>query len=170
VSAGQSNGELSELADPAIDVDRSAMLLGHDVIAYREAKAGAFTGWLGREERLKELVLDLGRVPTPLSRTCTSTASPRSRVDTLRVGLKLESLPSFWRLSTKRSTRERPGKMILGISAFELVEFWYTTIPTPSKADITVGKDIVKVRQPLAVTFHAHLITGRGRHTSLARM
>src|SRR5215472_4993645 len=59
VSTGQSNGELSELTDPAIDSDRAAMLLGHDVIADREAEASAFTRRLGREERLKELVFDL---------------------------------------------------------------------------------------------------------------
>ena len=57
---GRSNGELSEIADLAVDGDRAAMLLGHDVIADREAEAGAFTSRLGREERLKELVLDLG--------------------------------------------------------------------------------------------------------------
>ena len=59
VSPWQSNGELSELADLAIDGDRAAMLLGHDVVADRKAEAGAFAGWLGREEGLKELVLDL---------------------------------------------------------------------------------------------------------------
>ena len=59
MSTGQSNRELSEIADLAIDGDRAAMLLGHDVVADREAEAGAFPGRLGREERLKELVLDL---------------------------------------------------------------------------------------------------------------
>ena len=59
MSAGQSNGELSEIADLAIDGDRAVMLLGHDVIADREAESGAFTSRLGREERLKELVFDL---------------------------------------------------------------------------------------------------------------
>ena len=57
--ARQSNGELGELADPAIDGDGAAVLLRHDVIADREAKAGAFAGRLGRKERLEELVLDL---------------------------------------------------------------------------------------------------------------
>ena len=37
------------------------MLLGHDVVADREIKAGPLAGWLRREERLKELVLDVGR-------------------------------------------------------------------------------------------------------------
>ena len=63
MSAGQSNGEFSEIADPAIHSDRAAMLLGHDVVADREAEAGSFAGRLRREERLKELVLDLGRDP-----------------------------------------------------------------------------------------------------------
>jgi len=35
------------------------MLLGHDVVADREAKAGPFAGRLRREERLEQLVLDL---------------------------------------------------------------------------------------------------------------
>src|SRR6516165_9795699 len=60
VSTRQSNGEPSELADLAIDGDRAAMLLGHDVIADREAEAGSFTSRLGREERLEQLVLNLG--------------------------------------------------------------------------------------------------------------
>ena len=61
MSTGQSNGELSELADPAIDGYRAAMLLRHDVIADRQAKASAFTSRLGREERLKEPVAVFGR-------------------------------------------------------------------------------------------------------------
>jgi hypothetical protein len=60
VSTGQSNGELREIADPAIDGDCAAMLLGHDVVADREAKACAFTSRLGRDEWLKEFVPNLG--------------------------------------------------------------------------------------------------------------
>jgi len=60
VSAGQSNGELREITDLAVDADRATMLLGHDVVADREAEAGAFPGRLCREERLEELVLNLG--------------------------------------------------------------------------------------------------------------
>ena len=37
------------------------MLLGHNIVADREAEAGAFASRFGGEERLKELVLDLGR-------------------------------------------------------------------------------------------------------------
>src|SRR5712691_6811190 len=33
----------------------------HDVVADREAQPGALSGWLCREERLEQLVLDLGR-------------------------------------------------------------------------------------------------------------
>ncbi len=36
------------------------MLLGHNVVADREAKPGAFAGWLGREEWLEQLVLNFG--------------------------------------------------------------------------------------------------------------
>jgi hypothetical protein len=49
----QAYRELGELADPAIDGDRPAMLLRHDVVADREAEAGALAGRLGREERLE---------------------------------------------------------------------------------------------------------------------
>src|SRR5262245_64270001 len=56
--AGQSDGELRVLADPAVDLDRAAVLLGHDVIANRETKPGSFAGRLRGEERLKELVFD----------------------------------------------------------------------------------------------------------------
>src|SRR4029077_7755071 len=44
----------------AINSDRAAVLLGHDVIADREAKPRAFAGRLGGEERLEQLVSDLG--------------------------------------------------------------------------------------------------------------
>jgi hypothetical protein len=59
VSARQPDSEFSELPDPAIDGDRAAMLLGHDVVADREAEPGPLAGRLCREKRLKQLVLDL---------------------------------------------------------------------------------------------------------------
>src|SRR5438132_14251024 len=59
VSARQPDSEFSELPDPAIDCDRAAMLLGHDVIADREAEASSLAGRRGREEWLEQLVLDL---------------------------------------------------------------------------------------------------------------
>ena len=37
------------------------MLLGHDVLADREAKPGPLAGRLGREERLEQFVFDLGK-------------------------------------------------------------------------------------------------------------
>ena len=37
------------------------MLLHDDVVRHRETKAGSFTGWLGREERVEHLFLHLGR-------------------------------------------------------------------------------------------------------------
>jgi DNA repair protein RadC len=55
----------------------------------------------------------------------------------------------------------------LGASALILVHNHPSGDPSPSKADITVTKDIVKAAQPLGVTVHDHLIIGRGRHTSL---
>jgi DNA repair protein RadC len=42
--------------------------------------------------------------------------------------------------------------------------------PTPSKADIAVTRDIVKVAAALGVTVHDHIILGRGRHASLRDM
>jgi hypothetical protein len=56
----QADGELGELADPAIDPDCAAMLLGHDVIADRTPKPRPLAGRLGGEEWLEQLVLDLG--------------------------------------------------------------------------------------------------------------
>jgi len=55
----------------------------------------------------------------------------------------------------------------LQASALILVHNHPSGDPTPSKADITVTKDIVKAAQPLGLTVHDHLIIGRGRHTSL---
>src|SRR5271156_3507381 len=61
VHARQADRELGELADPAVDRDRAAVLLGDDVPADRQPEAGAFAGRLGGEERLKQFVPDLGR-------------------------------------------------------------------------------------------------------------
>ena len=59
--ARQADRKLGEFADPAVDGDRAAVLLGDDVPADRETKPRPFAGGLGREERLKQLVPDLGR-------------------------------------------------------------------------------------------------------------
>jgi DNA repair protein RadC len=55
----------------------------------------------------------------------------------------------------------------LNASALILVHNHPSGDPTPSKADISVTKDIVNAARPLGVTVHDHLIIGRGRHTSL---
>jgi len=59
LGARQSNRELGELADPAIDGDRAAVLLGHDVVADREAEPSPLAGWLGGEEGLHDLILNM---------------------------------------------------------------------------------------------------------------
>src|SRR6516225_8173790 len=48
--------EFGEVTDFAIDRDGAAMLLGYDVVTYRQSKPGALAGRLGREERLEQLV------------------------------------------------------------------------------------------------------------------
>src|SRR5437763_15904625 len=59
--ARQADRELGELADPAVDLDRAAVLLRDDVPADRQAEPGAFAGRLCCEERLKQFAPDLGR-------------------------------------------------------------------------------------------------------------
>jgi len=61
VRAGQADREFGEIIDLAIDLDRAAVLLGHDVVADRETEAGALAGRLGREERLEQPVAQFGR-------------------------------------------------------------------------------------------------------------
>src|SRR4029077_19749230 len=58
----------------------------------------------------------------------------------------------------------------LSASALILVHNHPSGDPTPSKADIAVTRDIVTAAKPLGVTVHAHVIIGRGRHTSLRDM
>jgi DNA repair protein RadC len=58
----------------------------------------------------------------------------------------------------------------LSASALILVHNHPSGDPTPSKADIQVTRDIVKVAASLGVTVHDHVIIGRGRHTSLRDM
>src|SRR6266446_3426608 len=57
----QADRELGELTEPAVDLDRSTVLLSHDVIADRETQAGAFSGRLRREKRLEQSVAMFGR-------------------------------------------------------------------------------------------------------------
>src|SRR5690348_13896815 len=66
VAPGDSHCELGKLADLALDFDRSSVLLGHDVIADREAETSALPGWLRREERLEQLIFHVGRYADPI--------------------------------------------------------------------------------------------------------
>ncbi len=58
----------------------------------------------------------------------------------------------------------------LGASALILVHNHPSGDPTPSKADVTMTRDIVKAASPLGVTVHDHLVIGRGKHASLKDM
>ena len=57
----QNDPKLGELARLRVDLNRPAMLLDDDVVTDREAKPGAFSGRLGRKERVEHLFLHLGR-------------------------------------------------------------------------------------------------------------
>src|SRR6476620_6029663 len=59
--ARQPDRELCGCADLAFHRDRSAMLLRDDVVGDRQAEAGALASWLGGEERLEQLIPDVGR-------------------------------------------------------------------------------------------------------------
>src|SRR5215510_2374188 len=52
----QPHCELGEVANFAVDRDRAAVLLGYDLIAYRQAKPRTFAGRLSCEEWLKHLI------------------------------------------------------------------------------------------------------------------
>jgi DNA repair protein RadC len=58
----------------------------------------------------------------------------------------------------------------LGASALILVHNHPSGDPTPSKADVTMTRDIIKAASPLGVTVHDHLVIGRGKHASLRDM
>jgi len=58
----------------------------------------------------------------------------------------------------------------LGASALILVHNHPSGDPTPSKADVTMTRDIIKAAAPLGVTVHDHLVIGRGKHASLRDM
>jgi DNA repair protein RadC len=60
--------------------------------------------------------------------------------------------------------------LALGASALILVHNHPSGDPTPSKADVTMTRDIIKAAGPLGVTVHDHLVIGRGRHASLRDM
>ena len=58
----------------------------------------------------------------------------------------------------------------LGASALILVHNHPSGDTTPSRADITVTKDIVAAAKPLGVAVHDHIIISRSGHTSLRDM
>ena len=64
----QADRKFGELAEPAVDLDRAAVLLGDDVIGDRQAEAGAFAGRLCCNKGLKQLFWTSGAIPVPLSR------------------------------------------------------------------------------------------------------
>jgi hypothetical protein len=57
----QKNPELSKRANLAIDLNRAAVLLGHNLVADREPKSSALSGRFGSHEGLEELISDLWR-------------------------------------------------------------------------------------------------------------
>jgi hypothetical protein len=91
--------EFGEFPHPAVDLDRATMLLGDNAIADREAEPSTFAGGLGRGTKgWNNLSRISGAMPVPLSRTRTSTASPRSRAATFNVGRNSGAAASRCRL------------------------------------------------------------------------
>ena len=62
------------------------MLLDDDIVADGEAKAGAFSSGLGREERIEYLFLHLGRNTNAVISNADFHAIPEVRVDAASVG------------------------------------------------------------------------------------
>ena len=60
-AARQNDPEFGELTGLRIDLYRPGMLLDDDVVTDGQAEPGPFTGRLGREERVEQLLLHLGR-------------------------------------------------------------------------------------------------------------
>ena len=58
-------GKCCPLARLAVDRDGAIMFLD-DAVADREAEAGPFAGWFGREKRLENLVPDFSRHAGPV--------------------------------------------------------------------------------------------------------
>ena len=58
--ARQHDSEFGEFPRLGFDLDSAAVLLDNDVVAHRETKPGAFTGWLGREKRIENLFSQFG--------------------------------------------------------------------------------------------------------------
>ena len=58
--------ELGEKSGLRLDINAAAMLFHDDVVAHRQAKPGAFTRRLGREERVEYFILDPFRDAGPV--------------------------------------------------------------------------------------------------------
>ena len=86
-AAGQPYRELGEVADLAIDRERTAVLLRDDLVGDRQAEAGAFAGRLGGEERLEQFIPVFRRNADTVVAHPDLDASPNSRVVTFSVGL-----------------------------------------------------------------------------------
>src|SRR5215475_4752578 len=56
----EADREFGEFADPAVDFDHPAMLLGNNLIGDRKTEPGAFPGRLGGDKGLEQFVPDLG--------------------------------------------------------------------------------------------------------------
>src|SRR5262245_8541227 len=60
-AARKNDAEFGELSGPGVDLDRSAVLLYDDVVAERKPEPRPFTGRLGGEKRVENLLLHLGQ-------------------------------------------------------------------------------------------------------------
>src|SRR6478735_9761395 len=58
--ARQRDNKFGEITWLSLDINSAAVLLHDDVVRHGQTKAGSFTGWLGREERVEHLFPYLG--------------------------------------------------------------------------------------------------------------
>ena len=65
-----------------LDADRPAMIFD-DAVTDRQPEAGPFPDVFGRKKRIEQSRLDIGRDPTPVSRTIISATVSRLRVVTI---------------------------------------------------------------------------------------
>ena len=78
--------KFGKFARLGLDFNRSAMLLHDDIMADGEAKAGAFSRWLGGEERIEDLFLYVGRNACAVIPNPDFNAISEVRVEATRVG------------------------------------------------------------------------------------
>ena len=107
VSARQPHDELREPPGARCSTSSCAVVLLHDdVVADRQAEAGALAGGLGGEERVEDAIADLGGMPSPLSRMRISTMSPRfARADLQRRRVARLSPPRSSLSASARASR-----------------------------------------------------------------